>query len=278
MPETPREYIKRIDEKWRRNEIINRKLIETIEWYDLLDERFKITAKQKLLDNFDKNQKVEQGWKKYTVIVSEIENIDKKYEELREKKEELKQKKEEREEKEREIKEAKLDGNETTLKMQMAKVNEAKKMLDIVDLEVKELEQDIKNMEEELKEIEETYGVKIESSWIESEESWGEPEAKTSGRKDKKFKKVAKENDKLLSQQIEINGRISRIVRKRLAAINEIYHDIRVKTANNSPYKRSVPLISLIKDWNEKKQIYWKGPQVQAPGRKVSDTCNALFQ
>ena len=62
-------------------------------------------------------------------------------------------------------------------------------MLDIVDSEVKELEQDIKNMEEELKEIEETYGVKTESSWIESEESWGKPEAKTSGRKDKKFKK-----------------------------------------------------------------------------------------
>jgi len=127
MSETPREYIKRIDEKWRRNEIINRKLIETIEWYDLLDERFKITAKQEFLDNFDKNQKAEQGWKKYTVIVSEIENIDKKYEELREKKEELKQKKEEKKEKEKEIKEAKLDGNETTLKMQMAKVNEAKK-------------------------------------------------------------------------------------------------------------------------------------------------------
>ena len=108
-------------------------------------------------------------------------------------------------------------------------------------------------------EIEKTIG-DYEARIAENESSLAKQRALLD-EKDKKFKKVAKENDKLLSQQIEINGRISRIVRKRLAAINEIYQDIRVKTANNSPYKRSVPLISLIKDWNEKKQIYMITPK-----------------
>jgi len=79
--------------------------------------------------------------------------------------------------------------------------------------------------------------------------------------KDKTIKKVAKENDKLISRQTEINRQISRIVRKRLAAINEIYSDIRLRTADNTAYKQSVPLISLIKGWNEKKQLYMITPK-----------------
>ena len=73
--------------------------------------------------------------------------------------------------------------------------------------------------------------------------------------KDKKIKKVTKENVKLLSQQTIVKGQVSKIVRNRLAAINEIYQDIRVKTSSHAPYKKSLPLISLIKDLNDKKQL-----------------------
>ena len=160
MTETPREYIKRIDEKWRRNEIINRELIETIEWYELLDKRFKTTAKKELLDSFQRNQKAEQEWKRYTMIVSELKNIDNKYEEIREMKERLKGKKVEKKEKEKEFKESKLEWDETMLKSQMAKIEKIKKRLEIINSEVKELEKEIKNREQEIREIEETYGVK----------------------------------------------------------------------------------------------------------------------
>lgn len=73
--------------------------------------------------------------------------------------------------------------------------------------------------------------------------------------KDKRIKTVTKEKNKLLSQQTVVKGQVSRIVRNRLAAINEIYQDIRVKTTDCAPYKKTVPLISLLKDLNSKKQL-----------------------
>jgi hypothetical protein len=73
--------------------------------------------------------------------------------------------------------------------------------------------------------------------------------------KDNKIQKVTKEKDRLLSQQAIVEGQVSKIVRKRLAAINELYQEIRVKTPNNTPYKRSLPLVSIIKDLNDKKKL-----------------------
>ena len=88
--------------------------------------------------------------------------------------------------------------------------------------------------------------------------------------KDKRIKTVTQENDKLLSQQTIVKGQVSRIVRNRLAAINEIYQDIRVKTSVCAPYKKSVSLISLLKDLNDKKQLsiitpresFWKNLKI----------------
>ena len=163
MTETPREYKKRIDEKRVRNGKNKWKLIEKIEWYELLDEKFKSKTKQEILENFSKNEKADKESEQYKIIVSELENVDKKYEELGRLKTILLSKKNEILEVEKAIRESKLDGeDETTLKMQMAKVRKLKEKLKTLKSEVEELEKEIENREQEIKEIEGTYGEMVQ--------------------------------------------------------------------------------------------------------------------
>ncbi len=95
--------------------------------------------------------------------------------------------------------------------------------------------------------------------------------------KDKTIKRVTKENDKLLSQQSVNASQVSRIVRNRLAAINELYQEVRVKTSNSAPYKRSLPLVSLIKDMNEKRQLSILTPK-ESFWKKLKDSIDDEFQ
>ena len=90
MTETPRQYKRRIDEKWKRNEKNRDELIQQIEKYGLVDEEFKARTKKEILENFEKNKNAEKESEQYKIVVSELENIDKKYGELEELKEMLK--------------------------------------------------------------------------------------------------------------------------------------------------------------------------------------------
>lgn len=178
MTETPREYKKRIDEKWEKNEKNKDKLIQKIDSYELLDEKFKEKTKQEILDNFVKNQKAEQESEQYTTILSELWKIDQKYVELNILKEELSSTKKDIAKVEKEIKESKLDwADETTLNIQMAWVRKLKEKLATLKSKLEELQNEIKNREQEIKEIEETYGEILEDSeaepsCAESEKSW----------------------------------------------------------------------------------------------------------
>ena len=159
MTETPREYKKRIDEKRARNEKNKGKLLEKIEWYDLLDSKFKAKTKQEIVENFLKNEKADKESEQYKIIVSELENVDKKYEKLEELKQTLESKEKEIDEVNKEIKESKLDWtDETTLIMQMARTKELTERLKTLKSEVEELRKEISNREQEIEEIEATYG------------------------------------------------------------------------------------------------------------------------
>jgi len=165
MSETPREYKKRIDEKWKRNENNKEKLIKKIEWYELLDEGFKTRNKQEILANFEKNQKAELESEQYTMIVTELWKIDKKYEEFDTLEEQLKAKKKEKNEIEKEIKWLKLDwADETTLNLQWASVRKLDEKLENLKSEIEDLEKKIKDRKLEIKEIEDSYWKKIEEN------------------------------------------------------------------------------------------------------------------
>jgi len=165
MPETPREYKKRIEEKWKKNEKNKEKLIKKIEWYELLDERFKTKTKKEILANFEKNQKAELESEQYTMIVTELWKIDKKYEELDTLEEQLKAKKKEKDEIEKEIKWLNLDwADETTLNLQWANVRKLNEKLESIKSEIEGLDKEINNMEQEIKVIEDSYWKKIDNN------------------------------------------------------------------------------------------------------------------
>ncbi|MBQ9821031.1 MAG: hypothetical protein IJM58_02815 [Muribaculaceae bacterium] len=72
---------------------------------------------------------------------------------------------------------------------------------------------------------------------------------------------IKKENEALLSQQTKVKEQVAAIVRCRLSALNELYYDIRVKSTSNTPsHKHPLPLMSLIKDLNDKKQLMYISP------------------
>ena len=72
---------------------------------------------------------------------------------------------------------------------------------------------------------------------------------------------IKKENEALLSQQTKVKEQVAAIVRYRLSALNELYYDIRVKSTSNTPsHKHPLPLMSLIKDLNDKKQLMYISP------------------
>lgn len=62
-----------------------------------------------------------------------------------------------------------------------------------------------------------------------------------------------------------------------MAAINELYQEVRVKTSNSAPYKRSLPLVSLIKDLNEKRQLSILTPK-ESFWKKLKDSIDDEFQ
>jgi hypothetical protein len=60
MTETPREYKNRIDEQRRKRRRNRDELIECINEYELVDERYKAETKQEILASFEKNEKAEK--------------------------------------------------------------------------------------------------------------------------------------------------------------------------------------------------------------------------
>ena len=72
--------------------------------------------------------------------------------------------------------------------------------------------------------------------------------------KELELSNITKRNQELETRERDIQSRVAAIVRYRNSALKELYQDIRVRFKHES--RRSVvPLISLIKDLNEKKQI-----------------------
>jgi hypothetical protein len=68
MPEKPREYKKRIDEQRKKRRKNRDELIEYINEYELVDERYKTETKKEILANFDKNEKAEKNSELYVKI------------------------------------------------------------------------------------------------------------------------------------------------------------------------------------------------------------------
>ena len=158
MPEKPREYKNRIDEQRRKRRRNRDELIECINEYELIDERYKAETKQEILASFEKNEKAEKAWELYVKIWEELANIEQKYQELEELKENLEAKRNEHETLKDELKAINIDcEDETTLMMQMQKVESINSKIEAIDVECKELEKKIEEREKEIKEIEETY-------------------------------------------------------------------------------------------------------------------------
>ncbi|MBQ3362422.1 MAG: hypothetical protein IJG42_00520 [Muribaculaceae bacterium] len=74
-------------------------------------------------------------------------------------------------------------------------------------------------------------------------------------QKDKELSEISKRNTALESQRDDLNKQVTNVIRDRLAILNEIYYNIRVKTnIGTRKGKRMLPLIALIKELNENKQ------------------------
>ena len=173
MPEKPREYKKRIDEQRKKRRKNRDELIEYINEYELVDERYKTETKKEILANFDKNEKAEKNSELYVKIWEELLNIEQKYKELEELKELLESKKQEYKDLNDELKEQNVDWDDkTTLKLQMQKINSMVSKLEKVEWEIEVLEKQVQDREKEIKEIEEMYWRKesIDETWLEDEE------------------------------------------------------------------------------------------------------------
>ena len=114
MTEKAREYKRRIDAEWRKNERNKDKLINKIREYELFDDSFKKTIEKEIVEVFLKNEKEEKG-EEYEGVVNVIREADKKYEVLDQMREKLRQKEEEKIEVEEGIKESKFDGVDNTI-------------------------------------------------------------------------------------------------------------------------------------------------------------------
>lgn len=67
---------------------------------------------------------------------------------------------------------------------------------------------------------------------------------------------ISERNSELEALHVDLHEQINSIVKKRLSVLNELYNSIHVKTSTSSGnQKRIIPLISLIKELNENKQI-----------------------
>ena len=80
--------------------------------------------------------------------------------------------------------------------------------------------------------------------------------------KDNTLQARKKEEYPLQNQQFDISEQVANIVRYRLSALNEVYYDIRIKSdSKSSTNKYPIPLMSLIKELNDKKQLTYISPR-----------------
>jgi hypothetical protein len=68
MSETPREYKKRIDETREKRRKNRNRLLECLQEYELVDERFKTKTRKEILENFEKNETAEKSTELYVKI------------------------------------------------------------------------------------------------------------------------------------------------------------------------------------------------------------------
>jgi len=187
MTETPREYKNRIDEQRRKRRRNRDELIECINEYELVDERYKAETKQEILASFEKNENAEKTWELYVKIWEELANIEQKYQELEELKENLEAKRNERETLKNELKGQNIDWDDkTTLKMQMQKIKSIKSKLENIEWEIENLENEIQNREREIEEIEEMYWKKEDSDETSIDEEENQEIKKKTVEKQKK--------------------------------------------------------------------------------------------
>ena len=79
-------------------------------------------------------------------------------------------------------------------------------------------------------------------------------------KKNHELDRIIKRNNELESMQTDISERVSTIVQCRNKSLKELYQGIRVKSGVNGS-KRVMPLVGLIKDFNEKKKILQTTPK-----------------
>jgi len=168
--ETPREYKRRIDAEWRKNEGNKDKLIKKIREYKLFEEWDRREIEAEILETFYKKEKESKG-EEYENIVKLIEDVDKKYEILEQLREQLRSKEEEGEKKDDEIAKVKLEGpTVTALDQQRALREKLKKEREEIGLKIEEIKKEIADREEEIKDMEEVYWEKPDIEGIEEDE------------------------------------------------------------------------------------------------------------
>ena len=166
MTEKPREYKKRLDAEWRKNERNKNKLIKKIKEYELLDERYKEGIEAEILEVFSKKEKEEKG-EEYENIVKVIEDIDKKYEDLNEQRANLVSKEKEEQKVIEEMEHCELDAEDnTTLNKQWKKIEELEEKSKKLKFEIEEMKKEISDKEEEVRVIEENYWKKEEEESV----------------------------------------------------------------------------------------------------------------
>ena len=78
----------------------------------------------------------------------------------------------------------------------------------------------------------------------------------------KELSQVTRKYQKLEQEQQDIHERASTIVRERNAALNDLYNDIRIKIESQNDRKKTIiPLNSLIRDFNENRNILHLTPK-----------------
>lgn len=81
-------------------------------------------------------------------------------------------------------------------------------------------------------------------------------------QKNNELNDINKINEELKSNQLSLHQQVTSIVRMRKSALSELYQEIRVKTSSSkNTKKRPLPLLSLIKDLNDKKELLHISPK-----------------
>jgi len=157
MTEKPRDYKRKVDAEWKKNERNKNKLIKKIKEYELFDEKYKKDIERKVLKAFSEKEKEEKGGY-YDKIVKVIEDVDKKYEDLDERRNVLRKMEGEKEKKIEEIKQCKLDVKDnTTLDIQLKHLENLERELNAINYDMEEVMKEIADKEEEIRVMEDNY-------------------------------------------------------------------------------------------------------------------------